>query len=557
MKHYMDSVKLLPVVILLVIASMNCTTDPKPDNKWFDIARSNGVLANEGFRRCMEFTLAWLEYADPVSGLFPENLYQEKDTWNGHNSAADNYPFMVLTSLLLNRELYVTTMHQMLESEKNLTSRLNSLPDDYSLSNQAFVHEGIDTGRIIFGASEYIKDGLIPLTEYAGITPWSERMLEMLDDLSEIVSVAGEKDRSSMSRSRKDEINGELLQTLSRVYWMTGENKYLEWALDIGDHYLIEMDLHLTERIRLRDHGCEIIAGLSELYCILHYTIPDKKEEYEPALRKTMDRILKVARNEDGMFYNEANLLTGEILDSSVVDNWGYIYNAYYTIYLLDGIEEYRLAAVEPLKKLVDNYSNFNWEGGGSDGFADAIESGINLYNRESVPELEEWINNEIKIMWSLQDSSYRERAQQWKGSGIIEGWHGDGNFARTTIMYCLLKTCGLTIEPWRQDVIFGAVLEEGDLYITIEAGDDWEGILRFDGERHKEVLHLPLDYPRINQFPEWYSVIEDDRYMLKGNRSMLQGEIDEIVTGRMLRDGMSIKIENDQSLNLRVSKFD
>jgi hypothetical protein len=32
---------------------------------------------------------------------------------------------------------------------------------------------------------------------------------------------------------------------------------------------------------------------------------------------------------------------------------------------------------------LIRHYRNFNWERGSSDGFADAIESGINLFNRE------------------------------------------------------------------------------------------------------------------------------------------------------------------------------
>ena len=40
-------------------------------------------------------------------------------------------------------------------------------------------------GKVIFGTSEYIKDGLIPLNEYIGKSPWQDRMMEMLDDLSE------------------------------------------------------------------------------------------------------------------------------------------------------------------------------------------------------------------------------------------------------------------------------------------------------------------------------------------------------------------------------------
>ena len=52
---------------------------------------------------------------------------------------------------------------------------------------------------------------------------------------------------------------------------------------------------------------------------------------------------------------------------------------------------------------------------------------------------------SEIQVMWSMQDSSHRPNTSQWRSYGVIEGWHGDGNFARTTIMYCLWKTQGVT----------------------------------------------------------------------------------------------------------------
>ena len=58
-----------------------------------------------------------------------------------------------------------------------------------------------------------------------------------------------------------EEINGEMLQILSRVFWMTADDKYLNWAISIADHYLLEKDLSQMEYLRLRDHGCEIIGG--------------------------------------------------------------------------------------------------------------------------------------------------------------------------------------------------------------------------------------------------------------------------------------------------------
>jgi len=102
--------------------------------------------------------------------------------------------------------------------------------------------------------------------------------------------------------------------------------------------------------------------------------------------------------------------------------------------------------------------------------------------------------------------------------SGIIEGWHGDGNFARTSILYALWKTQGLTIEPWRPDVRFGAVQADGTLYIHIESDSPWSGDLILDFPRHAELMHMPVDYPRINQFPEWFTAKADAGY------SVIQG---------------------------------
>ena len=430
----------MPVLIALFIS---CSPQNNNDTACFEEAKKNGLLVNEGYNRCLRYVHDWLEYADPVSGLIPENLEKGRDIWSPHNSAADNYAFMVLTSCLLDKDLFEGRMKNMLKAEKELTSRLGALPASYSFSKQDFLAEELDTSAIIFGSSEYIKDGLIPLTEYMGRSPWTERMIDMLDDLSEHMRIAREIRGAYFGNAVDHEINGELLQTLSRVYWMTNDRKYLDWAIDIGDYYLVEYpDLLLkNKRLRLRDHGCEVIGGLSELFVALHYTMPAKKETYREVLFRILDRILEVGRNEDGMFYNEVNMITGEVVDSTIVDNWGYIYNAYYSIFLVDGRTSYRDAVVESFTMLNRKYRNFNWEAGSSDGFADAIESGINLYNREPDTGLGEWLDSEITVMWSIQDTKL-------ENSGIIEGWHGDGNFARTTIMYCLWKTNGVTVQP-------------------------------------------------------------------------------------------------------------
>lgn len=544
--------KITLIVSLFLLLMLNsCKNSDSLDKKMFEKALENGVLANEGFRRCMNYAHAWLSYADPVTGLIPENLFRGKDIWNAHNAAADNFSFMVLTSYLLDKGMYHSVMLNMLHTEEKLTSRLGPLPDAYSFSKQGFVSGSVDTNQIIFGASEYIKDGLIPLTEYTGNTPWSERMMDMLDGLSRYVDVVQHQDGTFLDQARETEINGELLQTLSRVYWMTGDKKYLEWAIKIGDYYMSRDNQLLNiERLRLRDHGGEIIGGLSELYVILHHQLPQKKQTYQPKFYSMLDRILKIGRNADGMFYDEVNMNTGVVIDSTIVDSWGYVYNAYYTVYLLDDKTEYREAVLKPMHSLAQKYHDYNWESGSADGFADAIEGGINLYNRERNTQLREWLDNEIQIMWSLQDSSYQERGRSFEGTGIIEGWHGDGNFARTSMMYCLWKTAGLTIQPWKKDVIVGAEIRDNTLYIALKSKAPWEGTLHFGTERHKKTLNLPLDYPRINQFPEWYPVLDDKNYIVQSNKNN-----PEELSGETLNKGIEISLNGNEPYFTQVKE--
>jgi len=261
-----------------------------------------------------------------------------------------------------------------------------------------------------------------------------------------------------------------------------------------------------------------------------------------------LDRILEVGTNEHGLFYNVVNPITGEIINNGIADTWGYTYNGYYSVYMIDGIEKYREAVLHALEN-IGFYRAFDWERGSADGYADAIESGLNLFNREAVAMAGDWIDSEIKIMWSMQDSSHREQALEWQESGIIEGWHGDGNFARTSIMYCLWKTQGISVQPWREDVIFGATMKENKLYISLQAAGDWQGVIKFDFSRSGTNMNLPIDYPRINQFPEWFVVSDDKEYRLEfpGDDRV------EALEGRILKNGFPIKMNKGQEVLLMV----
>ena len=533
------------ILLSLIFLFLSCQFPTDFDHVTVEQATENGDLAHESFQRSLDFTQAWLKNIDPESGLIPSNLQSKSDLWDPANAAADNYPFMVLTAFLLDEDLFRGQLLEMLHQEKKLSSRLGVLPDVYSFSKKGFHENPINMGHVIFGASEYIKDGLIPLNEFIGQSPWQDRMMEILEELLRYTDEFTDLEKYFKRTSSVEEIHGEMLQTLSRVYWMTGDNKYLNWAIQIADLYLLQTDFSETNYLKLRDHGCEIIGGLSELFLSLHHLKHPKLAAYRPPLYRLLDRILVFGRNADGLFYNAINLQDQSLIDERIADTWGYILNAYYTVWLVDEKVEYLEAVRKPFRALNANYRNYNWEPGkhrgplGShDGYADAIESGINLFNRENDSDLHQWIDSEIQVMFGMQQPD-----------GIIEGWHGDGNFARTALMYGLWKTQGARLSSWNPSLRLGAATTKKGTYFVIRAAADWNGKLMFDPIRHKTILNLPLDYPRINQFPEWFTVDPKLEYKITASEPKLSNTY----SGAKLLHGLPVELAKGQRLVIAI----
>lgn len=525
------------ITLAIAALSMLMSCNGRPDAALLEKAGHNAEQANEAFARSQKFVEGWLSVADEQTGLIPRNLRGDF-YWNAQDAAADNYPFMVITTFFTDKDLYNGRMLEMLETETRLTSCLGACPATYDLRTHELQDNPVDTSNVIFGSAEYMKDGLMPITEILGKTPWTARMMSILDDLHKLVTVAKDIRGEYYGNSQVIEVNGDLLQVLSRVYWMTGDEKYLDWAIEIGDYYLLgDKNPADSDRIRLRDHGCEFILGLCELYAAVNTARPEKKAQYQKPLHHLLDRVLATGRNEHGLFYDEINPSTGEVLKEHLADTWGYTLDGYYTVYCIDGTEEYKDAIYKIFGNLNQFYRNHDWEGN-MDGYADAIESALNLYNRERSEEAASWIDSEIKVMFSFQQDN-----------GIIQEWHGDGNFARTAIMYALWKTQGTHVTPWRKDVKWGAEEYKGGILLSLSSDQDWNGKLYFDTQRYKENLNLPFDWARINQFPEWFTVERDKTYAVTVNGKTTSH------SGEELASGLDLSIPGGESAVITVRK--
>lgn len=495
-------------------------------------AAENAVAANENVVYCLDYAEGWLQQADPETGLLPRRL-KEDWFWNAKDCAADNFPFLLLTGEMTGQHHIRRAARAVFDAERRLCPRLDSLPDDHLFDRQGFREGAPKTEDLIFGAAEYAKDGLMPVIEWMGEGPWLDRAREMVADIWKHAVFETPHGRLP---SPVLEVNGDLLQVMSRLYWMTGDAQYREWALRLADYYLLQAPLVEGDKIPLRDHGCEAVGGLAEAYVIAWKTDPAKHAAYREPMHRLLDTILEKGTHPDGMMPNWFNPKTGEMAKDTVSDGWGYVYDAFLTVAMVDGHAPCR-AAVKKALNSAHTHLGTNWEGYRGDGYADSVEGAVNLLNRIPCATAWPWVEASLGIVKGLQGPD-----------GIAEGWYGDGNSARTLMMHTLWLTRGVTAAPWRKDVSLGAAPDtDGGLCLHLSTGWAWNGTLRFDIPRHRDNLRMPLDYPRINQFPEWFTVDRAGRYLVSEN-----GGAEREVSGEDLLK-YRVALKEKETLRLKV----
>ena len=280
------------------------------------------------------------------------------------------------------------------------------------------------------------------------------------------------------------------------------------------------------------------------------YKAREHEEEYFTVLKTMLDRLLEIGRNEDGLWYNMLNVRTGKIVNKGLCDNWGYLYSGYYTFYLACKkanrmTEEKRLVYVAAIKQALGNlgnYKSWEWENVDQDGYADSIESALYMLNRIHDEKAIEWTDDEISIMFAKQSPA-----------GYVDGYYLDGNFIRTVLLYAFSKTQGTYIKPWRQDVFLGAYRDGENLYVHVETVEPWRGKLYFDFPRHKEVLHLPVNYPRVNEWPEWYTIEAERNYQETRQNTISGKQHTKTMQGAILRKGIELDLAANASVDFII----
>jgi orotidine-5'-phosphate decarboxylase len=80
-----------------------------------------------------------------------------------------------------------------------------------------------------------------------------------------------------------------------------------------------------------------------------------------------------------------------------------------------------------------------------------------------------------------------------------------------------------------------------------VSSGEAWSGKLLFDTQRHK-AMRLPADYPRLNHWPEWFTVTPGARYNVTvGSRKPAT------LDGAALAAGLQLEVAAGRPLTVRV----
>jgi hypothetical protein len=527
-------------------------------------AMLNATLSQEAFQRAYRTLKAWETVRDPDTGLIPWAISPWYQDWNANSVTGNLFSHLVIASCHLdpaNKALWEQTM----ATERRICG---AMPCSIEFDSGAVMEQDVDT--LIQGASEYSRDGLLSIVERFGSGPWFDRVIEVADA---ILDAAYVETQAGPIPSNGTAVNGSQLQLLSRLYWATGDERYLQMAERIAEAYLFEVlpnsgqglptdywDFEaqhpLPEDTRFRpaaesipgvypfrlvDHGSEIIPGLTELYFLERMLDRPQADRYRQPLQEFLDKILVTGRTDDGLWYRSVDVATLEPFNDQPNDTWGYNLAGFQTFDLAEDTDRYA-GEIERMMRTVATKHSIDWEWGPQqDGYADTIESMLYLLPWFDIPEAHYWVDDEIEVMFLKQRSD-----------GFVEGWFLDGNFVRTALMYAQYKTQGLTLSPWSERVRVGAAFDRDNdtLYVYLAAQEDWQGRLRFDAPRHRTIWNLPIEYPRVNEAPEWYVVEPESAYLIT---NLDTGEA-SLFSGLELAEGLPITLQRSPDNVLRLT---
>ncbi|MBN1443323.1 MAG: hypothetical protein JXA90_11495, partial [Planctomycetes bacterium] len=277
----------------------------------------------------------------------------------------------------------------------------------------------------------------------------------------------------------------------------------------------------------------------------LKETSHPRAEAFARSLADLVAAILDCGLNEDGVWVSSVSLPDRKVVDRRHAHCWGYLFGGVYTAYLVTGEKRFLEATRRAFRTVIQKPAVYlddpagSGRNYGSNAYSDAIESAIVFINRLPDERAGEVIDECVERFLARQ-----------RPDGIIEDWYGDGNYVRTALMYALMKSAGTWLEPWRDDLRLGAVLETDGVLLVASSERPWRGALRFDVPRHRLHFRLPVNYPRLNEFPEWFAAEPSRLYDVHREPR----KEPEIRLGAELARGLDLELDGEEAVTVRVA---
>lgn len=518
-----------------------------------DITRQRAAFYEDCGKNASRLLKGWLDLKqDPETKLFTRGK-----EWNYHNEGADHYSSLVLLSYYTDPKFIEKggLLHQTLANSQRLCSTQSGIPTVFSLETMTRGSEA-QLGYL----AEWLRDGLIRITEIMGTdNDWYREMERLTGAMLDEAERRGGINEAFKISYRRGEDVGNMLQTLARLYAMSGNERFLHAAETLADANFVNGDLQVIRNFInegqygiFLDHGSELIPGLSELFALESQLGSPKAKEYEKPLRELLDEILKEnAHPSTGLFCTYEKTEDGRKIWNNPADTWGYLYFAYENYDRGMGKERYTEAIKKPIKWLLEfrldfefikrgnSWPHVHW---GSDDWSDSYESMVDLWNK--YPDIEgvfDWLE------WSTH-FYHRGNKNGIEKYGPYTGRHFDGSLGRTLCSHMMVCTQGVRTVPFAEGLRLGGIQKEETLYLSVESDKDWNGRLCFDGPRteHKAAT---LNWARINMMPQWFVARPGKKYNVT-----VFGEKTMVVDGQDLIDGLPVRVVPGQIIPFQVT---
>ena len=528
----------------------------------FETAQKNSLQARKALGLAHRFLQDWIARKDPRSALIRSG--PDGDRWTVQTTATQLYPQMVLASWFTEPEHLSVLLRQTLQDEIRLTSRVLRLPDDYALAADRFLQALPDTGRIQMSAVRYAADGLSAITAVVGSGVWSARTQAIVDDLLAQANVSTPYADGPML-SGDVEINGNLLLLLPQLAGYTQDFTYLDWARRIGDVYCLGIlpgngglparlwDFGASKArnasLPLDEIGLPIVKGLALLFAQEAALASERAERYLPVLSRMFNVLLTHARTPEGVFFAriEPDRGGGYAVDrKNRTPAWPGLLAAALVFSQASGNTAYVPPVRDALSAIPEVHTRL-W--GNRPGImATSLPDILDLYafarHAQSMDHvvsqnLLAWTDREMEALLTSFDAASTAQTAE------------DESAARAALAYAWLKTAGMRIQPWQEDLSLGASASGDTLFVSIQADSPYLGRLVFDTPRHREIYRFTEPYPVHHGFPEWFAVDGESDYAIR----ITGAGGSAIWSGVLLKPGLRVALKAGESRYIRIIK--